>query len=122
MGGFYFQSAAGNGTSFTGYFRAAGALSVLGIITVSIEFYLGLTYTSKPDSGTDPVPAHAGKMWGEARLTVKIKILFFSKSVGISMEREFAGSDPSFRKQVAPVQWGSYCDAFDDAYPVVIGG
>jgi hypothetical protein len=47
--------------------------------------------------------------------------LFFSKSVSISMEREFAGSDPSFRQMVPPSQWALYCAAFDPAYPAVIG-
>jgi hypothetical protein len=46
MGGFYFQKA-GAGFELTGYFRASGSLSVLGIISVSLEFYLALTYTSK---------------------------------------------------------------------------
>ena len=109
MGGFYFQMV-GADFALTGYFRACGSLSVLGIITVSCEFYLGLTYASK---GIVP---HGGTLWGQAKLTVKIKILFFSKSVSISMEREFAGSDPSFRELVAPSDWALYCDAFAD-YP-----
>jgi hypothetical protein len=109
MGGFYFQMA-GADFSLTGYFRASGSLSVLGIISVSCEFYLGLTYASK---GISP---HGGTLWGQAKLTVKIKILFFSMSVSISMEREFAGSDPTFQQLVAPSDWALYCDAFAD-YP-----
>ena len=109
MAGFYFQKA-GADFSLTGYFRANGSLSVLGIITVSLEFYLGLTYASK---GISP---HGGTLWGQAKLTVKIEILFFSASVSISMEREFAGSDPTFRELVSPSVWADYCDAFAD-YP-----
>lgn len=109
MAGFYFQKA-GAGFSLTGYFRANGSLSVLGIITVSLEFYLGLTYASKNMS------PHGGTLWGQAKLTVKIEILFFSASVSISMEREFAGSDPTFRELVSPSVWADYCDAFAD-YP-----
>jgi hypothetical protein len=41
-------------------------------------------------------------MWGQASLTVKIEILFFSTSVSVKMEREFAGSDPTFHQLVAP--------------------
>lgn len=113
MAGFYYQQ---DETSFefTGYFRAAGSLSVLGIITVSLEFYLGLSYVSK---GALP---HAGKLWGQAKLTVKIEILFFSTSVSIKMEREFAGSDPTFQQLMAPTDWALYCDAFAD-YPAVGG-
>jgi hypothetical protein len=109
MAGFYFQKA-GADFSLTGYFQAKGSLSVLGIITVSLEFYLGLTYASKNSS------PHGGALWGQAKLTVKIEILFFSTSVSISMEREFAGSDPTFRQLVAPTAWAEYCDAFAD-YP-----
>jgi hypothetical protein len=107
MAGFYFQKA-GADFSLTGYFRANGSLSVLGIVTVSLEFYLGLTYASK---GISP---HGGTLWGQAKLTVKIEILFFSTSVSISMEREFAGSDPTFRQLVAPNVWAAYCEAFAD--------
>lgn len=114
MAGFYFQK---TGAEFilTGYFRAGGSLSVLGIITVSLEFYLGLTYASK---GITP---HGGTLWGQAKLTVKVEILFFSASVSISMEREFAGSDPTLREMLTAGQWTEYCDAFAD-YPPVIGG
>jgi hypothetical protein len=114
MAGFYFQMAPGNGFQLTGYFRACGELSVLGIISVSVEFYLGLNYSSKGAAD------HSGKLWGQASLTVKIKILFFSKSVGISMEREFAGSDPNFRDLLKPPDWALYCDSFAD-YPLVAG-
>jgi hypothetical protein len=108
MGGFYFQKA-GAGFELTGYFKASGSLSVLGIISVSLEFYLALTYTSKGGGG-----AHAGAMWGQASLTVKIEILFFSTSVSVKMERKFAGSDPTFHQLVAPTDWTRYCAAFAD--------
>jgi hypothetical protein len=108
MAGFYMQIGEKGLFVLTGYFRACGSLSVLGIITVSVEFYLGLTYASKA------APEHGGHLWGQAKLTVKIKILFFSKSVGISMEREFAGSDPTFRELMPFDAWENYCGAFDD--------
>lgn len=106
MAGFYFQMV-GKDFKLTGYFRAYGSLSVLGIISISLEFYLGLTYETKgmPSS-------HAGHLWGQASLTVKIEILFFSISVGVSMEREFAGSDPKFLDMVTPGDWEQYVDAF----------
>ena len=105
MAGFYFQMAGGDIT-LTGYFRASGSLSVIGIITVSLVFYLGLSYATKGAA------EHGGALWGQATLTVKIEILFFSTSVGVSMEREFAGSDPTFRDLVAPSAWTQYCNAF----------
>jgi hypothetical protein len=105
MAGFYFQKA-GDKFTLTGYFRASGSLSVIGIITVSLVFYLGLSYESKG------LGEHAGTLWGQATLTVKIEILFFSTSVGVSMEREFAGTDPTFRELIPPKAWTEYCDAF----------
>jgi hypothetical protein len=105
MAGIYFQKA-GAKFELTGYFRAAGSLSVLGIITVSLEFYLGLSYSSKEKT------PHGGALWGQAKLVVKIEILFFSASVSVSMERAFAGSDPTFRQLVSPNAWAEYCDAF----------
>jgi hypothetical protein len=105
MAGFYFQKA-GAGFTLTGYFRASGSLSVIGIITVSLVFYLGLSYASKG------APEHGGALWGQAKLTVKIEILFFSTSVSVSMEREFAGSDPTFRELISPGAWTTYCNAF----------
>src|SRR6185295_14133809 len=41
--GVYYQKS-GAGFQITAFFRAAGSLSVLGIITVSIELYIGLSY------------------------------------------------------------------------------
>jgi hypothetical protein len=109
MAGFYFQMV-GKDFQLTGYFRAYGALSVLGIITVSLELYLGLSYATK---GISP---HGGHLWGQASVKVKIEILFFSMSVSVSIEREFAGSDPKFRQMLAPADWETYADAFA-AYP-----
>jgi hypothetical protein len=79
-----------------------GELSVLGIITLSLEFYMSLTYES-----------NGNKVWGEARLTVEIEILFFSVSVTMSVRREFA--DPEYQKfavMMAQSDWDQYCEAF----------
>lgn len=114
MGGFYFQMA-GKDFQFEAYFRAHGSLSVLGIITVSCEFYLSLTYASK---GNLP---HAGTLWGQCSLKVKISLLFFSISVSVKMEREFAGSDPNFCDMLTAGDWIDYCDAFAADYPLVGG-
>jgi hypothetical protein len=109
MGGVYYRST-GSAFELSAYFRAAGALSVLGIITVSVELYIALTFASK-GSG-----AHGGMLWGQASITVKIKIAFFSMSVSVGIEREFAGSDPIFSETVSPANWLDYCESFAD-YP-----
>ena len=90
-------------TSLTGYVRINGALSVLGLITVSVMFYLGLEYN-----------VTTGKAWGEATLMVKVEVLFFSKTVAITTRREFAGSgaDPTFGMMVSKDDWNIYWDAF----------
>ncbi len=75
--------------SLTGYFRLRGEVDVLGLISASIELYMELVYQFD-----------TGKMIGRATITVEVDVLFFSGSVSISAERQFAGSngDPSFRE------------------------
>ena len=80
---------------------------MIGIITVSLVFYLGLSYCLEAGRRRQ-----GGTLWGQAKLTVKIEILFFSTSVSVSMEREFAGSDPTFRELISPGAWTEYCNAF----------
>jgi hypothetical protein len=109
MGGVYYKQTA-TGFAISAYFRTTGSLSVLGIITVSVEFYLALNYESVKAN------PHGGKLWGQASLTVKVKIAFFSTSVKISIEQEFAGTDPTFTKALTPGDWEDYCNAFA-AYP-----
>ena len=85
----------------TGFLRADGNLSVLGIITLSMEFYLGFTYL-------DP-----GQAYGEASVTVSISVLFFSTSVTASYKKTIGGgSDPAFAQAVSAAAWTSYCEAF----------
>ncbi len=62
-----------------GYIRAGGAVEVLGLVTVSIEFYMELGYISSPSSS---------EVHGEASLTVEVEIAFFSKSVSLSVEKD----------------------------------
>ncbi|MBD2731844.1 hypothetical protein H6G96_37625 [Nostoc sp. FACHB-892] len=89
--------------TLTGFFRMGGNLTVLGIISVSLEFNLSFTYEA------------VGKATGRATLTVKIKILFFSKSVEISVEKTFGGGegDPMFAQVWdVPEIWNEYAGAF----------
>ncbi len=106
--GIYLRMEADKG-SLTAYFRLRGEVSVLGLITASIELYLSLTYDFP-----------SGKLTGTATITVKVKVLCFSKSVSITCQRTFAGSngDPTFA-EVMGVQpdftsplWTDYCLAF----------
>lgn len=107
----------------TGYLRCGGELRVLGIVTVSVLFYMALRYESATRS-----------FFGRASLTVQIKIAFFSKSVTLSIERRFSGQGSSNQPMslnrpginslpllpVAPKiedmmdqsHWQEYCEAF----------
>jgi hypothetical protein len=109
-GGVYYQKS-GAGFQITAFFRAAGSLSVLGIITVSVELYVGLSFQS------NKALAHGGKLYGTASVKVKIKIVFFSTTVSVSIEREFAGSDPTFSQMLTQDDWADYCGAFAPETP-----
>jgi len=51
---------------------------------------------------------------GTASVTVGVKVLFFSKSVSLTVTREFIGSasDPSFVDCFDERDWNEYCMAF----------
>ena len=105
MAGIYF-GLTGTSVTLTGYLRCGGSLEVLGLISISVEFYLGFTYRHKDGGGSE--------VWGQASLVVCVKIAFFSKSVSLSVERRFAGSDgdPSFSESVTPRDWVDYLLSF----------
>lgn len=105
MAGIYFGMK-GSSVELTGYLRCGGSLEVLGLISISVEFYLAFTYRNKEGGGNE--------VWGQATLTVAVKIAFFSTSVELSVERRFAGSDgdPSFADTVRPLEWARYLQAF----------
>lgn len=102
MAGIYLRiEITSNQSELTGYVRANGALQVLGLITVSLEFYLGLSYSN-------------GKAWGECRVKVTVEVLLFSGSVTVTMRKKFAGSsgDPPFGIMMPEPRWVAYASAF----------
>ncbi len=104
MGGIYIKIKMDNGntaTELTGFVRINGSMSVLALITVSVEFYLALEYKNEKASG-------------EATLKVKIELLFFSKTVDLHVKRDFSGSggDPTFSMLMPKPDWNEYCDGF----------
>ena len=86
----------------TGFYRAGGGLEFFGIVTVTMELYLALTYL-------DP-----GKSYGKARFTVSVAVSIFSMTFEFECERILsgAGADPTFADQISPADWGTYCGAF----------
>lgn len=111
MAGIYFsvqrQTIEGNevdAATLAGYLRMGGELSVLGIISVSLEFYLIFAYEVQKNAA-----------YGRATLTVKVEVLFFSASVEITVEKRFGGSggDPLFLEAFdTPGVWETYAGAF----------
>jgi hypothetical protein len=93
MAGVYFAYDSTKGAALTGYFRVGGNVTALGIVSVSIELYLGLAYEFS-----------SGKAVGKATLTIEVEVFLFSASVEISCERKFAGSkgDPTLLQVMAP--------------------
>jgi hypothetical protein len=110
MGGVYYQKS-GEGFILEAYIRMNGSLRVLGLISVTCVFYLSLTYLSAPDL-----------LKGQASLSLRVKIAFFSKTVSVTVERELKGSDPTFREVFTSHQdrilegpvddWAEYAGAF----------
>ena len=117
MGGFYFKSENtvingydANLIVLTGYIRLNGSLSIIGLITVSLEFYLAFTANFLSKNGKEVVD----KLVGEATLKVKVEILFFSTTVSVTVRREIQGADadPKFTQTIFPEDWEEYCLAF----------
>ncbi|HTE44940.1 MAG TPA: hypothetical protein VK636_06830, partial [Gemmatimonadaceae bacterium] len=120
MAGVYFRME-NDACSLTGYFRLGGNVSVLGIISASLELYLSLSYEFS-----------TGKCVGTASLTIEVDVFMFSFSVTVTCEKKFAGSngDPTFRDLMGPqpelalpdelaaigadtpYAWRDYCEAF----------
>jgi hypothetical protein len=103
MAGVYLKyDMVGKESQLTGYLRAGGSLSVLGLISASVEFYLGFTYYFGPRC----------KIAGEATVTIEVHVLLFSASVHASLRREFGDPPVSFADVIGPTDWNYYCDSF----------
>jgi hypothetical protein len=81
MAGIYFQLK-GSFSELTGFIDIGGQVSVLGIISISIDLNLSLSYIHNPPQ--------ADMVQGRATLNISIHILFFSISVGVSVEKSFS--------------------------------
>jgi hypothetical protein len=94
MIGVYFHYESSD-SSITGYVSAGGELTVLQLISMHIELYLGLTYD---------FDHHV--IWGEADYTVEVTLAFLHKSVPLTMRREFQvgtsqQADPAMKSPTA---------------------
>jgi len=93
----------GEASELTGYVRVGGEVTVLAIVSVSVEFNLSLSYY---------IGSKVAK--GVATVTLSIRIAFVSKSVSFSVERSFsAGSRHlSIGESVQADDWAAYASAF----------
>lgn len=87
----------------SGYLRAGGNLSVLGLVRISIEIYLGFEYHTKSD-----------KCVGEASFFMEIEIFgFITIPIKAKVRRAFGGeADPTFAQLMGPPDWAEYCSAY----------
>jgi hypothetical protein len=117
--GVYVALGSGNEVIVSGYLRLGGYVDVAGIISVSIEVYIGLTY----DSNTK-------LLLGQGSVTISVKVLFFSLTKSFTVTRKIAGFGdaptdaiigfaefdtaplPHFTDTMTRFQWDQYCKAF----------
>jgi hypothetical protein len=108
MAGLYFKIE-GDDYKLAGYFRMRGEVEALGLVSVSIELYLDMSY----EDGS-------GKCTGSATISLEIEVAMFSKTISISCTKKFAGAkgDPTLAEllDVAPdatsADWNAYCNGF----------
>ncbi len=110
----YERLATGEKLDFVVYIRIHGELDIMGLITVTLTFYLELRYKTFPKQSN---PALKGdELTGTATLTIEIEILFFTIPVKLSVTKTLAGEDPRFG-DLMPTQadWDAFCEAFAPA-------
>jgi hypothetical protein len=120
MGGIYYGmvlTQSGHASyMLTAYLRMTGRLSIIGLIKVTLEFYLEMTYESGAEKGevNGVMLYRGGRLVGSATLTVKVEVLFFSKKVKVTVSRTLAGNDadPTFEQTYKQDHWLEYCNAF----------
>jgi hypothetical protein len=104
MAGIYFQLK-GTKSDLTGFVDIGGEVSVLGIISISLDLNISLSWEHS-DKGD--------LIEGRATMTVSVHVLFFSADVQLSVERSFSagGGDPRVAQLVTVHQWSEYAGAF----------
>jgi hypothetical protein len=114
------------GCILTGFVKLDGSLSILGIITLSLEFDLSLTYENL---------GGVSQVTGTATLSVSVSVFMFSFSVSVTATKTFGGGSdgtnrihahasgrllphggsdtpPNFAQQMSQDDWTAYCGAF----------
>jgi hypothetical protein len=104
MAGIYFQLK-GSSSDLTGFIDIGGEVSVLGIVSISLDLNISLSWQSSPKGNV---------IEGRATLTISVSVLFFSVSVQLSVERSFSagGGDPALGQVMDFGNWSQYAAAF----------
>ena len=104
MAGIYFQLK-GTDSNLTGFIDIGGEVSVLGIVSISLDLNISLSWQHSN---------HGNEIEGRATLTVSVHVLFFSASVELSVERSFSAGqgDPDVGQLMTAGQWSEYAGAF----------
>jgi hypothetical protein len=107
MGGVYIEYRE-DGIDLIGFFRVRGTVKALGVISVSIELYVGL----EPWADIENPKA----LEGHAHIWIEVDLGLVEKDIKISASKKFAGAldpmDPSFGEMVAVDEWDQYWRAF----------
>lgn len=102
----------------TAYVKASGGISALGVVSVSIEFYLTLQHH-------DP----GNTLAGQAEMSISVHVLCFGGTVGFTVQESFSGNSSSavvdgksvhpdndpgdtFGDVLTSADWDEYCTAF----------
>ncbi|MBR0731088.1 hypothetical protein JQ595_20295 [Bradyrhizobium japonicum] len=80
LAGIYLSIKSDGGLLIEGHLRLGGFVDVLGLISVAIEVYIALTYIKERNV-----------LFGTGRLTVGVKLLFFSESFSFEITKEVPG-------------------------------
>jgi hypothetical protein len=125
--GLTYSYSATAGTTLTAFVKISGEVEVLGIISISLEVDISLTYQSSSGQSS---------LTGTATLQVEISIFCFGITVGITVQKTFAGSSssgaeplitdahgtlappawptpyPAFGDSLTDAEWSTYCSCF----------
>ncbi|HVJ44288.1 MAG TPA: ATP synthase F0 subunit B [Dongiaceae bacterium] len=88
-GGVYFKTADGV-AQLSGFFHCGGSFDIAGLVTLSLEFYLGFTYRRANGQSTAV---------GECELTVEIEYGFFDVSYKLHQQKVLQGSGGNSSEQ-----------------------
>ena len=103
MGGITFIL--GETVRLEGFLRCGGQLTVLDVVTLSVEFEVALGYVDD---------TRGARVYGVATVTVGVDVLLFHESVSFTVEKSFPVGDPASPAELTLDEpaFDAFCDAF----------